>query len=552
MPGWTPGKVSGRGSPRRARGLHLARPIPNQRLREHFGREGIRDLAAAPLFSQDTVIGMMTVANRLSDVSTFGPDDVQLLETFANHASASLENARLVSRLRRQADDSRYQALHDALTGLPNRTMFRSEVDAAIRRSPSAPFAVLLMDLDKFKEVNDTLGHHNGDRVLITAAARLQASSRPTDLVARLGGDEFGILLDGVPSAEDAMALARRLVDAMGAPFSVEDLTLEVGASIGIALYPLHGADVDTLVQRADVAMYEAKRGYRGCAVYSPDQDSYSPARLALVTDLRRAIDAGELGVVYQPKVDLRNGLVIGAEALVRWHHPQRGDVPADEFVPVAEHTGLLRPLTLLVLDRALAACAGWRAEGYPLVVAVNLSVRNLLDPELPSDVERLLARHDVPADALELEITESALIADPARSESGLHRLRELGVGIAIDDYGTGYSSLAYIRRMPVTALKIDKSFVMGMATDENDGVIVRSTIDLGRNLGLAVVAEGVEDPETWATLLEYGCEVAQGYYFGRPMSDEAFRSLIRNGVDSSTTAKASAARLRMVRPAV
>ena len=534
------------------RGLHLTRPISNERLREHFALEGIRDLAAAPLFSQDTVIGMMMVANRRSDVTSFGVDDVQLLETFANHASASLENARLVSRLRRQADDSIHQALHDALTGLPNRTMFREQVQAAVRRTAAGGFAVLLMDLDKFKEVNDTLGHHNGDQVLIAVADRLRDSVRPPDIVARLGGDEFGILLDGILSPTDATALAQRLLEALSAPFSIQDLTLEVGASIGIALFPLHGGDVDTLVQRADVAMYEAKSGYRGCAVYSPEHDSYSPARLALVGELRRAIDEGELGVVYQPKVDLRDGRIIGAEALVRWRHPLRGDVPADEFVPVAEHTGLLRPLTLHVLDRALAACARWRSDGYPLVVAVNLSVRNLLDLELPFDVARLLASHGLGADALELEITESALIADPARTQNNLRRLRDLGVGIAIDDYGTGYSSLAYIRRMPVTALKIDKSFVMGMASDENDAVIVRSTIELGRNLGLAVVAEGVEDAETWGRLLDYGCEVAQGFYFGRPMSDDAFRALVSGAASAPPRATARAAPLRVVRRAI
>lgn len=533
------------------RGLYLPRPISNQRLREHYASEGIRDLAAAPLFSQDTVIGMMVVANRRSDVTSFAADDVQLLETFANHSSASLENARLVARLRRQATDSQHQALHDALTGLPNRTMFREQVQKAVDRSSEDGFAVLLMDLDKFKEVNDTLGHHNGDSVLVAVAERLRNSMRPDDIVARLGGDEFGILLDGITSPAAASALCQRMLDVLTPPFSVQDLTLEVGASIGIALFPTHGRDVDTLVQRADVAMYEAKRGYSGHMVYAPEHDPYSPARLALVGELRQAIDHGELGVVYQPKVDLRDGRIIGAEALVRWQHPLRGDIPPDEFVPVAEHTGLLRPLTLHVLDRALGACARWRSDGHQLTVAVNLSVRNLLDTELPSDVARLLAQHGVPAHALDLEITESALIADPARTRIGLRRLRDLGVGIAIDDYGTGYSSLAYIRRMPVTSLKIDKSFVIGMATDENDRVIVRSTIDLARNLGLTVVAEGVEDAETGAQLLADGCEVAQGYHFGRPMSDEDFRVLVRGQAKAVRRARPRRLPLRVVRTA-
>lgn len=533
------------------RGLYLTRPIPNVRLREHYAIEGIRDLAAAPLFSQDTVIGMMVVANRRSDVTSFAADDVQLLETFANHSSASLENARLVSRLRRQANESHHQALHDALTGLPNRTMFREEVQRAVDRSSVDGFAVLLMDLDKFKEVNDTLGHHNGDIVLIAVANRLRESMRPDDLVARLGGDEFGILLAGVSNPGAATALCQRLLNALTPPFSVQHLTLEVGATIGIALFPTHGGDVDTLVQRADVAMYEAKRAYVGHMVYAPEHDTYSPARLALIGELRQAIDHGDLGVVYQPKVDLRDGRIIGAEALVRWRHPVRGDIPPDEFVPVAEHTGLLRPLTLHVLDRALGGCARWRADGHELTIAVNLSVRNLLDSELPLDVARLLAKHGVPAHALELEITESALIADPARSRIGLGRLRELGVGIAIDDYGTGYSSLAYIRRMPVTSLKIDKSFVIGMATDENDRVIVRSTLDLARNLGLSVVAEGVEDAETAARLLADGCEVAQGFHFGRPMADDAFRSLIHRQDKAVGKARQRRLPLRVVRTA-
>ena len=534
------------------RGLYLVRPIGNERLREYFAREGISDLIAAPLFSQETVIGMIVVANRRGAGISYGPDDVRLLETFANHACASLENSRLISRLRRHAEESRFQALHDALTGLPNRTMFREHAQEAIRRSPGSGFAVLIMDLDKFKEVNDTLGHQNGDRVLIAAAQRLGESVRPGDLVARLGGDEFGILLDGVTRTSEALALAKRLTEALAAPFSVQDLTLEVGASIGIALFPLHGSDVDTLVQRADVAMYEAKSVYGGSAVYSPEQDSYSPARLALVGEIRRAIEEGELRVAYQPTVNLSDGRVVGAEALVRWRHPQRGEVQPDEFVPIAEHTGLVRPLTLFVLDQALAACARWRAQGKFLTVAVNLSVRNLLDAELPVDVARLLLAHGLDPRALELEVTETALIADPPRTHSILKRLRDIGVGIAIDDYGTGYSSLAYIRRMPVTALKIDKSFVIGMSADENDGVIVRSTIDLGRNLGLRVVAEGVENDETWERLVNYGCEIGQGFHFGRPMPEEAFEALLRSDVAFvRRRLEPPAHPLRLVRPA-
>jgi diguanylate cyclase (GGDEF)-like protein len=509
-----------------ARGVCLPRPIASERLRAHFARRGIRDAMVAPLFGQDAVVGTMLVANRQGDVSTFGADDLRLFETFANHASAAFENARLIERLRRHAEETQHLALHDALTGLPNRALFRHAVEAAIiaRRDPEAPVAVLIMDLDRFKEVNDTLGHHNGDLLLQAVAGRLRSTLRPGDVVARLGGDEFGILLAEVDDRQTVIPLAERLSQALAAPFLVQQLTLEVGASIGISMYPEDGRDVDTLVQRADVAMYQAKATFRGHEFYALDQDSYSPTRLALLGELRNAIEERQLAVVYQPKVDVVTGRIVGAEALVRWNHPRRGFVPPDEFVPVAEHTGLLRPLTLFVLESAFQECARWREAGFDLGVAVNLSVRNLLDIELPLDIERLLARHGLPPTAVEVEITESALLADPVRTNGVLQALHRIGVGISIDDYGTGYSSLSYLRKMPVDELKIDRSFVTDMAHDENAAVIVRSTIELGRNLGLRVVAEGVETREVWDRLAALGCHVAQGYFFGRPVAGTQF----------------------------
>jgi diguanylate cyclase (GGDEF)-like protein len=509
-----------------SRGVSLPRPIANDRLREHFGRQGIRDAMVAPLFSRDAVVGTMLVGNRRSDVSSFGAEDLKLFETFVSHASASLENAFLIANLRRQAEATEHRALHDSLTELPNRTLFRRHLELAIDaggRTPGA-FAVLLMDLDRFKEVNDTLGHHNGDRLLEAVAARLTGSLRPGDVVARLGGDEFGILLTGSIDRESAGERAEQILDSLAKPFDVQELTLEVGASIGIALFPEHGADPDTLIQRADVAMYEAKGSLAGHEIYDPEADSYSPARLALLGDLRSAIEHNRLTVEYQPKVDVADGRIVGAEALVRWRDPRRGLVSPDDFIPIAEHTGLLRPLTLQVLSAALAECSRWRAAGHDLSVAVNLSARNLLDAALPADVARLLADSGVPPSALELEITETTLVADLVRTHGVLQRLNEIGVGISIDDFGTGYSSLSYIRRMPVDELKIDKSFVTGMADNENDALIVRSTIELGRNLGLRVVAEGVETLEVWAQLQVLGCHVAQGYHFGRPVSAEAF----------------------------
>jgi EAL domain-containing protein (putative c-di-GMP-specific phosphodiesterase class I) len=333
-------------------------------------------------------------------------------------------------------------------------------------------------------------------------------------------------------------SLAGRMIEALSAPFVIQEMTLEVGASIGIATFPDHGSDVDTLVQRADVAMYQAKTSLLGHQFYAPELDSYSPTRLMLVGDLRKAIEDRELSVVYQPKVDVTDGSIIGAEALARWMHRGRGLVPPDEFIPIAEHTGLLRPLTLLVLEAAIEQCSMWRAAGHPISVAVNLSVRNLVDAELPDDIARLLARFGLPAEALELEITESALVADPGRTYAVLHRLHELGLAISIDDFGTGYSSLSYLRRMPVDEVKIDKSFVIGMTTDENDALIVRSTIDLCINLGLRVVAEGVETPEIWRQLASLGCHVAQGFFFGRPVHAEEFSRVLETRATTSYAA--------------
>jgi diguanylate cyclase (GGDEF)-like protein len=537
-----------------ARGICLPRPIANDRLRGYFGLRDIRDVMVAPLFRQEAIVGTMLVANRQGDVGTFGPDDLQLFETFTNHASAAIENARLIDRLRRHAEETQHQALHDSLTGLPNRTLFRQEVEAALaaRRESATPSAVLLMDLDRFKEVNDTLGHHNGDLLLQAVARRLRSTLRAGDVVARLGGDEFGILLSDGGDRQTIETLAEKMNKALGEPFLVQQMTLEVGASIGIAIAPQDGDDVDTLIQRADVAMYVAKSTFRGHEFYSHDQDTYSPTKLALLGELRTAIEDGQLSVAYQPKVEVESGRIIGAEALVRWNHPRRGFVPPDEFVPVAEHTGLLRPLTLFVLESALEQCARWRAAGFELDVAVNLSVRNLLDVEMPGDVRRLLAKFGLPPSVLELEITESALLADPIRTHGVLQELHEIGVGISIDDFGTGYSSLSYLRRMPVDELKIDKSFVTDMALDENAALIVRSTIELGRNLGLRVVAEGVETREVWEQLAALGCHVAQGYFFGRAVAAPQFlRLLSRKVTPLPSKAESAAPPVRLLRSA-
>jgi len=375
-----------------------------------------------------------------------------------------------------------------------------------------------VMDLDRFKEVNDTFGHHTGDLLLEQLGQRLGAVLRSSDTIARLGGDEFAVLL---PTAtfEDARLIADRLLQVLEEPFVLGSLQLEIDASIGIALSPDHGQDADTLLRRADVAMYVAKRNNTGHALYTADQDEHSPMRLAMVGELRRAIEQNELSLHFQPKVDLESGEVTCAEALVRWDHPRHGMLSPDIFVPIAEQTGLIRPLARWVLDAALRQCNRWRRDGLDLSVAVNLSMRNLHDPEVVDMIRQLLLRWGIPASSLVIEITESSLMADAARAMDVLGRLRAMGVSVSIDDFGAGYSSLAYLKRLPVDELKIDKSFVAHIASDDNDAAIVRSTIGLAHALGLSVVAEGIEDQETLEFLSKLGCDVAQGYFISRPL---------------------------------
>ncbi|MEO7837565.1 MAG: bifunctional diguanylate cyclase/phosphodiesterase, partial [Acidimicrobiales bacterium] len=346
----------------------------------------------------------------------------------------------------------------------------------------------------------------------------LQSMIREGDTIARLGGDEFAILLPVVAGDEAADQVAAKLLRSLEEPFVLTGWSFDIEASIGTAVYPLHGEDVDSLLQRADVAMYVAKEARTGHEVYSADRDRHSPRRLSLLGDLRKALEAGQLAMHYQPKADMRAGGIVGVEALLRWHHPTYGLIPPDEFIPLAEHTGLIKPLTMFVLEEALSQCHAWRQDGLQVGVAVNLSVRNLYDPRFPDEVQRLLASWRVEARFLEFEITESVIMADPQRAGSVLGRLSALGVGLSLDDFGVGYSSLAYLRRLPVTEIKIDKSFVMNITDNESDAMIVRSTIGLARSLGLRVVAEGVENEATWSRLVALGCDVAQGYYFCRP----------------------------------
>ncbi|HEX2234671.1 MAG TPA: EAL domain-containing protein [Actinomycetota bacterium] len=509
----------------------------SDRLLEHAAGRGLRPPLRQGLAPRDSEIVLLALVPLTVFTAQSAAALLPLLALpivlVAKAGGTSLENHVLIERLRSQAAEKEHQALHDGLTGLPNRTLFRDRVHQAVAaaRRESSGCAVLIMDLDRFKEVNETLGHHNGDQLLQLAGARLAGALRESDTIARHGGDEFAILLPHVGEANDAARAAEKILEALDDPITLPSLSFHVGSSIGIALFPDHGADADSLIQKADVAMYAAKELHSGYEIYAPEQDKYSPDRLALVGELRQALERRELVLVYQPKALLPSGNVEGVEALVRWDHPRRGLLPPNEFIPLAEHTGLIRPLTLQVLDTALGQCRRWRDEGLNLHVAVNLSVQSLLDAAFPNEVARLLSKWNVSPAWLELEITESGIMVDPFRALEVLTRLNHMGIRLAIDDYGTGYSSLAYLRQLPVNAIKIDKSFVLGMEASDNDSVIVRSTIDLGRNLGLEVVAEGVENENVWQRLGDLRCTFAQGYFLARPMPAEELSTMLREG---------------------
>ncbi len=423
-----------------------------------------------------------------------------------------------------------HQAFHDPLTDLPNRACFRRCLDELIDEGDHSrsSVAVLLIDLDRFKEVNDTLGHDAGDSLLLQIGPRLAESLGGDGVIARLGGDEFGVALTGVTTAAAARLEAARLVAGLERPFPVDGALLDVEASIGIALHPDHGSTTETLLQRADIAMYLAKARQHAVEVYAPEHDRHSRRRLGLLADLRTALGNGELVVHYQPQVNLRTGRVETVEALVRWQHPRDGLLSPGDFVPLAERTGLIRPLTTHVLAVALRQAARWRARGLDLAVSVNLSARNLHDPLLSRQVADVLDHHGLPARHLQLEITESSIMDDAERAATVLASLHELGVRLSIDDFGTGYSSLAYLQRLPVNEIKIDRSFVSGMAQRTADEVIVHSTIDLARNLGLTVTAEGVESETVLRLLREGGCNSAQGYFISPAVPAPELESLL------------------------
>jgi diguanylate cyclase (GGDEF)-like protein len=410
-----------------------------------------------------------------------------------------------------------HQANHDGLTGLPNRAHARDRLEAAISGS-GGTHAVLMLDLDRFKEINDTLGHGFGDQVLQEVGKRLARAVRADDMVARLGGDEFLVLLKDVDRA-NAARRAHSLLERLREPLDLPSTRINLDASIGLVLFPDHGTDAQTLLRRADIALYDAKEHRSGVAVYEPGRDEVHLRQLTLMGDLRQSIARRELSLRYQPKVDLASRQVHHVEALLRWRHSTLGAIPPDEFIPLAERSGFIHELSRFVLDEALRQSTEWRGEGLDLGVAVNLSAMDLMDADLPEFLQGCLLRHRTPAQRLILEVTESALMIDVDYAVKMLHRLRAGGIRLSIDDFGTGYSSLAQLKRMPVDELKIDKSFVMQMTDGSDDAVIVRSTIELGHTMGLAVVAEGVENETSLDLLRRYRCDMVQGYYFSAPL---------------------------------
>ena len=507
-----------------------------------------KSTAARDLLRTEVIPAQKLVALEINELLRLQQQET---ETAVAEARAAYENTRLLMLLFggtaaliglaiavvvirnavRQAKSLQHQAMFDSLTNLPNRALFADRLQQAILvgRRETQPFALIAVDLDRFKEINDTLGHHIGDQVLVQVAERMRACLRESDTVARMGGDEFSVLLPTVAQVEGAEAVAKKILTAFKQPLDVGGRNLDIGASLGIVMFPQHGEDADKLMREADAAMYNAKRTHGGFKVYSADIDQNNDERLMLQADLRRAIANNELVLHYQPKIDFQTDRVSGVEALVRWQHPKLGLIFPDKFIPLAESSGLIKSLTYSVLRMALEQCELWHKDGLALSVAVNISAINIQDPEFPDQVAMLLKGMTVPATRLELEVTETAVMTEPVRAVECIKKLRTLGVQVAIDDFGTGYSSMAYLKELLVAKIKIDKSFVKDMAANHHDAVIVRSTVELGHNLGMKVVAEGVESQVVWDKLKALGCDSAQGYYMGRPVGADKFTEWLR-----------------------
>jgi diguanylate cyclase (GGDEF)-like protein len=482
----------------------------------------------APITGSDhSVVGALVVTQqRRKAVNPFGDDHASLLGSLADQASIAIENGMLFHRLEIEAAERAHQAMHDPLTGLPNRAMLTDMLDEALEGAYEARGRVglIVVDVDSFSQVIDAFGHRSADGLLIQACSRIKGLLPENAGLARLGGEQFAVVMPGVADSDDVVAAARLLIAGFDPPFQTEGVLLALSVNIGIAVYPEQAIDVPSLVQRAHIAADTARRHRSGWEQYDPVNDPATPRRLALAADLREALEGDGLDVCFQPKVELATGIVRGAEALVRWNHPRLGRVRPDEFITIAEHTGDIRALTMVVMRKALAQCRNWRDVGLDMSVAVNLSARNLLDLHLVDDVAAVIAEAGIPPASLTLELTESVVMSESPRSVDVLHGLNELGVRLSCDDFGTGYSSLAHLRRLPIGEIKIDKSFIARMTVDDSDRAIARSVLALGRDLGLVTVAEGVESREGWDMLTALGCDQAQGFVVCPPLTSRQF----------------------------
>ena len=492
------------------------------------GAAAPKDGMASPLHVDGRVSAVLLVKERAFQKQTYSPEDLRLFETLAAHAAVALDKARLVDHLRRVAAEREHEARHDPLTGLPNRRAFQEAVAALAADGLTG--AVMFLDLDDFKDVNDTLGHDAGDILLQKTGEHLRQVC--PGIVARLGGDEFAVLLP-CASADEALVRARELHAATARPVVLETFTMVTKVSIGVALIEGRDADPNELLRQADIAMYEAKNSGTGVELYRPEDGRAVARKLVLAADLPAAVDAGELTVCYQPQADAATGRIVGAEALLRWEHPTYGPVPPPEIIMLAERVGHLRPLTDAVLREALHQRAVWAAAGFELTVSVNITALDLRDEGLPETVEDLLVLSGTPARALTLEITEQGVMEDPDRCVSVLDRLAAIGVRLSVDDFGTGYSSLAYLERLPVHEVKIDKSFVQRLDLTSSDDTVIRATITLAHDLGMHVVAEGIETRVAWAQVARLGCELVQGYALARPLRAADTLPWLRDHVD-------------------
>lgn len=517
----------------------------NDRLAKIVGARSAKELLGLPLYrngslaNKDNITEFVNQAYRLDDkefsrINRAGERLVMQSSAMGIVESGYLTRAwgttRDITDKRRYLDKLEYLANHDPLTSLPNRTLLFKKMKEAFsaNRVPSS-MALLLVDLDRFKEINDTLGHLAGDKVLKQLGSRLEVELGDiAGMVARLGGDEFAIFLPKIRNPQHAVVLAHRFLDCICQVFEIEGFQTEISASVGVAVSPEHAQDTTTLMRYADVAMYNAKSRLAGVSLYDASFDSHTPKRLALMGALGTAIREGQLCLQYQPKIDLSTRRVFGFEALIRWNHPTMGFVPPGEFVPIAEMSSFIYAMTSWVLEQTIKQCSIWRKQGYEFVCAMNLSARNLIDDRIVVDLNRYLKKYDLPGEYLEMEITESSLMSDPERAQIALEKIDALGVSLAIDDYGTGYSSLAYLKRLPVSTLKLDGSFVRGMLEDDQDRIIVSSTVQLAHNLGLSLVAEGVETEDVLLALAEQGCDSAQGYFIARPLDADKVISWI------------------------